>query len=89
MPTPLVLDIYAASESPISGITGERMSEAIQAAGGSRSKTARYMPSFDDAAREVVAVAEDGEWFLPGRSSISHLGAQVLEHLKAREKRSA
>jgi len=77
--TVFVLDIYAASESPISGITGERMSEAIQAAGGSRSKTARYMPSFDDAAREVVAVAEDGDMVLTlGAGSISHLGAQVL-----------
>jgi UDP-N-acetylmuramate--alanine ligase len=95
----LVLDIYAASESPISGITGELVAEAIQAFGnkeqggkdpGSRNKGARYAPSFEDAAREVVAVAEDGDMVLTlGAGSVSHLGAQVLEHLQAREKKLA
>ncbi len=88
-----VLDIYAASESPISGITGERVAEAIQTLGGKSAlgnPAARYMPSFDDAAREAVAVAEDGDMVLTlGAGSISHLGAQVLEHLQARAKKSA
>jgi UDP-N-acetylmuramate--alanine ligase len=84
-----VLDIYAASESPISGVTGERVVEAIQTS-GKMDQSTRYMPSFDEAAREVVAVSEDGDMVLTlGAGSISHLGAQVLEHLLAREKRLA
>ncbi len=87
--TVFVLDIYAASESPISGITGERVAGAIRAS-GSMGKVTRYMPSFDEAAREVVAVSEDGDMVLTlGAGSVSHLGAQVLEHLQAREKKLA
>jgi len=97
--TVFVLDIYAASESPISGITGQRVADAIQAMGGKqgggkslghKNKGVLYVPSFDDAAREAVAAAEDGDMVLTlGAGSISHLGAKVLEQLKAREKRSA
>ncbi len=75
-----VLDIYPASEQPIPGITGERVAEALRSAG----KEARYMPSFEDAAREVVTLAETGDMILTlGAGSISHLGPQVLEQLKA------
>src|SRR5215831_6267368 len=44
--TVLVLDIYAASEAPIPGITGERVAQAVQAAGGKQA--ARYVSSFDE-----------------------------------------
>ncbi len=78
-----VLDIYPASEQPIPGITGERVADALRAAG----KEARYMPSFEDAAREAVSVAETGDMILTlGAGSISHLGPQVLELLKAKDK---
>ena len=78
-----VLDIYPASEQPIPGITGERVAEALRSAG----KAARYMPSFEDAAREVVTLAETGDMILTlGAGSVSHLGPQVLEQLKARDK---
>lgn len=79
----LVLDIYPANEQPITGITGERVAEALRSAG----KNARYMPSFEDAAREVVTLAESGDMILTlGAGSVSHLGPQVLEQLKARDK---
>jgi UDP-N-acetylmuramate--alanine ligase len=78
-----VLDIYPASEQPIPGITGERVADALRAAG----KEARYMPSFEEAASEAVSVAETGDMILTlGAGSISHLGPQVLELLKARDK---
>jgi UDP-N-acetylmuramate--alanine ligase len=78
-----VLDIYPASEQPIPGVTGERVAEAMRAEG----KQPRYMPSFEDAAREVVSVAETGDMILTlGAGSISHLGPQVLELLKAKDK---
>ncbi len=81
--TVFVLDIYPASEQPIPGITGERVAAALRAAG----KEARYMPSFEDAAREAVSAAETGDMILTlGAGSISHLGPQVLEQLKTRDK---
>jgi UDP-N-acetylmuramate--alanine ligase len=77
-----VLDIYAASEQPISGITGERMAEAVKKYG---EKDARYAPSFEEAAREVTAVAESGDMILTlGAGNVSQLGAQILEKLKSR-----
>jgi UDP-N-acetylmuramate--alanine ligase len=45
------------------------------------------MPSFEEAASEAVSVAETGDMILTlGAGSISHLGPQVLELLKARDK---
>ena len=77
-----VLDIYAASEQPIPGITGERLAEAVKKYGG---KDARYAPSFEDAAREVAALAESGDMILTlGAGNVSQLGPQILEKLKAR-----
>ena len=79
-----VLDIYPASEAPIPGVTGESVAAAIQERGG---KPARYVASFADAARELAALAENGDMVLTlGAGNVSHLGPQVLEQLKSREK---
>ena len=79
----LVLDIYPASEPPIPGITGERVADAVRDLGG---KNARYVSSFEEAARSVAALAESGEMILTlGAGNISQLGAQVLEQLKIRK----
>ncbi|MFI5106353.1 MAG: UDP-N-acetylmuramate--L-alanine ligase, partial [Terriglobales bacterium] len=80
----LLVDIYPASEPPIPGVTADRVVGAIQKLGG---KEARYMTSFAEAAREVVAVAEPGDMILTlGAGNIAQLGTQVVELLKAREK---
>jgi UDP-N-acetylmuramate--alanine ligase len=82
--TVLVLDIYAASEAPIPGITGERLAQAIQANGGKQA--ARYVSSFDEAARQVSAMAEPGDMVLTlGAGSVSQLGPMVLERLKLKQ----
>jgi UDP-N-acetylmuramate--alanine ligase len=79
-----VLDIYPASEAPIPGVTSENVVAAIATLGR---KTARHVTSFDEAAREVAALAENGDMILTlGAGNVSHLGPQVLEQLKAREK---
>jgi UDP-N-acetylmuramate--alanine ligase len=79
-----ILDIYPASEAPIPGVTGESVAAAIEKRGGKR---ARHVASFDDAVREVAALAESGDMVLTlGAGNVSHLGPQVLEQLKAREK---
>ena len=81
--TVLVLDIYAASETPISGVSGGSVADAVRRIGG---REARYVASFEDAAREAAAAAAAGDMILTlGAGNVSHLGPQVLEHLKARE----
>jgi UDP-N-acetylmuramate--alanine ligase len=83
--TVLVLDIYAASEAPIPGITGERLAQGIQLFGDQR-RTVSYVQSFDDAARQVSALAEPGDMVLTlGAGSVSQLGPMVLEQLKKKQ----
>jgi UDP-N-acetylmuramate--alanine ligase len=76
----LVTEIYAASEQPLTGITGARVAEEIRASGN---KGARYVSSFDEAAHELARVAHSGDMVLTlGAGSISQLGPQILERLK-------
>jgi UDP-N-acetylmuramate--alanine ligase len=78
-----VLDIYAASEMPIEGITSEILAQRI------REKTAnngRYVSSPAEAVNAAAAVAEDGDMILTlGAGSVSQLGPMILEKLKQRE----
>ena len=78
-----VLDIYAASEKPIEGISGEALATTIRERGG---RSAQYVSSFADAVNSVAAVAEDGDMILTlGAGSVSQLGPIILEKLKERE----
>ena len=75
-----VLDIYAANEKPIEGVSGEELARAIREKGG---KKAQYVISFADAVRDVTATAQDGDMILTlGAGSVSQLGPMVLEKLK-------
>jgi UDP-N-acetylmuramate--alanine ligase len=79
----LVLDIYAASEQPIEGITGEVLARDISKNGD---QAARYVSSFSDAVETVFAEARDGDMVLTlGAGSVSQLGPMILEKLQARE----
>jgi UDP-N-acetylmuramate--alanine ligase len=81
--TLFILDIYAASEPPIEGITGEALAQHIQEAG---EHEARYAPSFAAAAEAVVAAAHEGDMILTlGAGSVSQLGPMILEKLQARQ----
>jgi UDP-N-acetylmuramate--alanine ligase len=78
-----ILDIYAASEQPIAGITGEALAGHIQEVGQHQ---ARYASSFADAAESVVAAAQDGDMILTlGAGNVSQLGPMILERLQARQ----
>jgi UDP-N-acetylmuramate--alanine ligase len=75
-----VLDIYAASEKPIEGISGEALARTIREQGG---RSAEYVSSFADAVRVAVAAAGDGDMILTlGAGSVSQLGPMILEKLK-------
>jgi UDP-N-acetylmuramate--alanine ligase len=76
-----VLDIYAASEKPIDGISGEALAGIIREKGG---RNAQYASSFADAVTAVAGVAEDGDMILTlGAGSVSQLGPMILEKLKS------
>jgi len=78
----LILDIYAASEQPIEGVTGEALARNIKEVG---SHDAQYVASFADAAEAVCSIAQEGDMILTlGAGNISQLGPAILEKLQAR-----
>jgi len=67
-----VLDIYAASEKPIEGISGEALAGSIRGKGG---RSAEYVGSFANAVSAAVAVAEAGDMILTlGRAAFRNWG---------------
>jgi UDP-N-acetylmuramate--alanine ligase len=77
-----ILDIYAASEAPIEGITSEALARRIQDAG----QQARYAPSFAEAAEAVIAAAQEGDMILTlGAGNVSQLGPMILEKLQSKQ----
>jgi UDP-N-acetylmuramate--alanine ligase len=78
-----VLDIYAASEKPIEGISGEVLARTIREQGG---RNAQFVSAFADAVSSAAAAAEDGDMILTlGAGSVSQLGPMILEKLKERD----
>jgi UDP-N-acetylmuramate--alanine ligase len=76
-----VLDIYAASEPPIEGITAETLAGRIREAGKPQ---ARYVGSFADAVEAAASGAGAGDMILTlGAGSVSQLGPMILERLEA------
>jgi UDP-N-acetylmuramate--alanine ligase len=84
--TLVILDIYAASEPSIEGVTGASLVTRIQELGA---RDAIYIPSFDEAVQKVSTIAEPGDMILTlGAGSISQLGPMILQALETKtEKR--
>jgi UDP-N-acetylmuramate--alanine ligase len=77
----IVLDIYAASETPIEGVTGEMLAGVIRDAGGT---DVQYAASFEEAANAVVACARQGDMILTlGAGNVSQLAPIILGKLAA------
>ena len=75
-----VLDIYAASEKPIEGITGEMLAQRIRER---NVKNGRYVSSPAEAVDAAAAVAQDGDMILTlGAGSVSQFGPMILEKLR-------
>ena len=82
-----VLDIYAASEKPIEGITGETLAQKIRE---KTAKNGRYVASPTEAIAAAVAVAQEGDMILTlGAGSVSQMGPMIVEKLKERESSDA
>ena len=76
-----VLDIYAASEAPIEGITGETLAAAVRARSG---RAVAYAPSIAAAVERLTSVAREGDMILTlGAGSVSQAGPLLLERLGA------
>jgi UDP-N-acetylmuramate--alanine ligase len=78
-----VLDIYAASEKPIEGVTAEILAQRIQE---KSAKKSHYVSSPAEAVDAAAAIAEDGDMILTlGAGSVSQFGPMILDKLKQRE----
>jgi len=83
----VVLDIYAASEKPIEGVTGEALAQRIRE---KSMKRVQYASSFADAVSAAAATAHEGDMILTlGAGSVSQLGPMILEKLKEPEAATA
>ncbi len=77
-----VLDIYAASEQPIEGISGEVLAAAIREKGGGR---VMYASSMAEAVERLAEDARPDEMILTlGAGSVSQAGPMLLEVLRGR-----
>jgi UDP-N-acetylmuramate--alanine ligase len=74
------MDIYAASEKPIAGITAEALVERIQQFGH---RGAEYVGTLDGGVEALLKVAEEGDAVLTlGAGSVWQAGEQVLARLR-------
>jgi UDP-N-acetylmuramate--alanine ligase len=76
-----LLDIYAASEEPIPGVSAETLAKRISSAG----KQAEYVQSFADASARAASQAKSGDVILTlGAGSVYQIGPMVLDELRRR-----
>jgi UDP-N-acetylmuramate--alanine ligase len=76
-----LLDIYAASEQPIEGVTSEALAERIRAFGH---RSIEYVGTIDRAVEAVLAVAEEGDLIVTqGAGNVWQAGDRILERLRA------
>jgi len=79
----LVLDIYAASEQPIAGVSGLALAQKIRCR---NDHPAEFAASFAAAVDAVVEPLQPGDVVVTlGAGTVSQLGPQILEKLRARE----
>jgi UDP-N-acetylmuramate--alanine ligase len=79
----LVLDIYAASEQPIAGVSGLTLAQKIRCRNG---HPAEFAASFAAAVDAVAERVQPGDMVLTlGAGTIWQLGTQILAKLRERE----
>jgi len=80
----VVLDIYAASEQPIEGVTAQALAARMREFGH---RDVEYAASNDAGVAAVAAGAQSGDLIITlGAGSVSTLGEKILEALKANAK---
>jgi UDP-N-acetylmuramate--alanine ligase len=80
--TLLMLDIFAASEPPIEGVTAEHLADQIRRAGH---RAVRYVSSFAEAAEAASLSAKEGDLvFTLGAGNVHQVGPMILDKIQAR-----
>ncbi len=75
-----VLDIYAASEEPIAGVTAQALVKAIRKSRGD--DRVEYAKTPDEAIARATGRAREGDAILTlGAGNVSHLAPVVVERL--------
>jgi UDP-N-acetylmuramate--alanine ligase len=75
------MDIYAASEKPLEGVTSEALAERMRQFGH---RGVEYAGSNDAGVEAIVLGAEPGDMILTlGAGSVSQLADKILESLNA------
>ncbi|WP_448414819.1 UDP-N-acetylmuramate--L-alanine ligase [Mycolicibacterium sp. XJ1819] len=78
-----VLDVYAAREQPLAGVSGASVVEHVSA-------PATYVPDFSAVADRVAAAAAPGDLVITmGAGDVTMLGREILDALQAKANRSA
>ncbi|HZC21918.1 MAG TPA: UDP-N-acetylmuramate--L-alanine ligase, partial [Candidatus Binatia bacterium] len=81
----VVLDIYAASEAPIEGISGQGLADRIREV---RGKDVRYANSFSAAVDLAASAAQAEDIILTlGAGSVSQLGPMIIDALNRRQEK--
>ena len=93
--TVCVLDIYAASEQPIEGVSGEKLAERIAKGFGRKEgrgsdpavdSSVRYVRSFAEAVEVVGVTARPGDMILTlGAGSVSQIGSLIVDKLQSQQ----
>jgi UDP-N-acetylmuramate--alanine ligase len=77
----LVLDIYAASEQPLEGITAEFLTDNIRKYGH---KNVTYIGDIDSAAEKVIPLLQSGDLLITlGAGTVTRLSDEILAKLKS------
>jgi UDP-N-acetylmuramate--alanine ligase len=77
-----VLDVYAAREQPMAGISGASVAEHV-------SKPVHYVPDFSAVAEQVANAVRTGDVVITmGAGDVTMLGPEIVEALAARANRS-
>ena len=78
--TLLISDIYAASEEPIEGVSGETLTDAIQRYGH---KDVHYIGGLEDAAQTIRGHIQPGDMVITlGAGTVNRVGDQIVELLR-------
>ena len=77
-----VLDVYAAREQPMAGVSGATVAEHV-------SRPVHYVPDFSAVAESVAAAARSGDVVVTmGAGDVTMLGPEIVAALEARASRS-
>jgi UDP-N-acetylmuramate--alanine ligase len=75
-----ILDVYAASEKPIEGVTGAALADRMRQFGH---KSVEYVPSLSAGVEAIAEAAEDGDMVITlGAGSVSHASEMILDRLQ-------